>query len=386
MAKDSCVRHSQQSYYLELRRDYVDLFDGDHCAAVLLGFFEYMTNGEIARMKHAGETGDPWIKTSMPCMFEDTLGLYSIRALQQRIDRLMQSGILQVQTGRIGTINRYLFSYEMASSMLDSRKVISVESIGNFADDNQSTSEKTTYDSSAKTTHGSSAKKTLYKEESLITNHLSEETNSLPSSEKTYTETRVELEQQLGRSLKNSEMSRLQAQAPYPDGPDVMEWAKSKNIIDEAKSKTKWPKRDGSSKITPEFNPPSPQTTAVAISERSEMESDSQFVEYIATYTLAGKPINPTKHSIPAWRKWKMLSQPQRDGSLRDAQRQAIQTRDGMYLPSPIDHLNTSPWETVAMARVLPTIAPQTGKRDVNAEAREMYYREHPELRPQRTA
>ncbi len=205
------------------------------------------------------------------------------------------------------------------------------------------------------------------------------EANPLPLPEKTFTETRSDLEQQLGRSLKNSEMSRLQAQSPYPDGPDVLEWAKSKNIIDETKAKTKWPKREDQRSERKTYTPP---TTEIAISERAEMDADTQFADYISTYKIAGKAINPTKHCIPAWRKWKTLTQSERDGSLRDAQRQAIQTRDGVYLPSPIDHLNTSPWETIAMARVLPTIEPRTGKRNVNDEAREMYYREHPEERP----
>ena len=64
MAKDSCVYH-HASYRVTIRKDYVDMFDGDHCAATLAWMLEFSTNGELHRLKMAEEDGEPWIKASM---------------------------------------------------------------------------------------------------------------------------------------------------------------------------------------------------------------------------------------------------------------------------------------------------------------------------------
>jgi hypothetical protein len=116
--KDSCIRH-KRGYYLELRRDYVDLFEGDHCAALLMGFFEFATNGEIARLERTGDfAGEPWIRASMHSIVDETLGLYSIRSIQDRMDFLETVGILTVEE-KSGRVRRYLLNQKFVNHSLD---------------------------------------------------------------------------------------------------------------------------------------------------------------------------------------------------------------------------------------------------------------------------
>lgn len=131
MPKDSCVTH-KRGYYLEFRRDYSDLFDGDHCCAILAAFFEFGTNGELARMRLANEDGEPWVKASMPSIFEETLGFYSIRRLQGRIDFLESSKIIKVSE-RSGKIRKYLLDSDRLTSLLASGSVISPENPGHLS-------------------------------------------------------------------------------------------------------------------------------------------------------------------------------------------------------------------------------------------------------------
>lgn len=118
LPKDSCVEHPQ-GYFLCLRRDYIEMVD-DHCAAVLLAYFEFMTNGELTRIRNAGENTKPWVKASMRSIAEETLGLYSVRALQERLDQLESSQILHTR-GENGAVREYLFDYQKVSKLLRDR-------------------------------------------------------------------------------------------------------------------------------------------------------------------------------------------------------------------------------------------------------------------------
>lgn len=132
MAKDSCIPHGD-GYYIELRRDYIDLFDGDQCAATVLAYFEWMTNNEMAVIRNRGGSEEPWIKASMPFIHTETLGLFSIRSLQTRIDMLESHGILQTQK-QMYSVTRYLLDHKKVVGLLKNRNVIRVHSIGKIAD------------------------------------------------------------------------------------------------------------------------------------------------------------------------------------------------------------------------------------------------------------
>ncbi len=133
MPKDSCIPH-QQTYYIEFRRDYVDMFDGDHCAAVLMGLFEFLTNGELTRFRMANESGEPWFKSTMPAICEETLGLYSIRSLQERIDFMEKCGLLTVSRKSMNAPACYLLRYAEVAEALRIRRVFKKDPIGNFAE------------------------------------------------------------------------------------------------------------------------------------------------------------------------------------------------------------------------------------------------------------
>lgn len=174
MPKDSCIDHPK-SYYLELRRDYLDLFDGDHCAAALMGYFEYATNGELARFKRAGETGDPWVRASVPELIEDTLGLYKTSSVQARLDRLERWGLLTIQQVRIGSPRNYLLDVKLTNDLLKNRRVLIVENNDEeevYIVENNYVSNDVANDV---------APVLNLKEESLITDHKEE--NTLPSFE-----------------------------------------------------------------------------------------------------------------------------------------------------------------------------------------------------------
>lgn len=179
MPKDSCVIHPK-GYYLEFRRDYVELFHGDHCAAVLCGLLEYLTNGEMARLRVAEENGEPWIKASMPSILEDTLALYSVRSLQSRIDWLESVGIVRVDRQVSGKIRRYLFDCDLVSEMLRLRRVLDPPgSIGKIADEkNGPPSAKPSAEPSAETTKEGGALN--LKEESPITDNKTLSVGSPP--------------------------------------------------------------------------------------------------------------------------------------------------------------------------------------------------------------
>lgn len=132
MAKDSCIIHSQSSYYIELREDFFNLFDGDHCSGVLLSLFEFLTNIELTRFRLSGEDGEPWVKASMPKIYEETLGLYSIRALQSRIDFIEKCGFIK-STGDAGSVKRYLLAFEAVSEAIKGKRIYNVKNPGNFA-------------------------------------------------------------------------------------------------------------------------------------------------------------------------------------------------------------------------------------------------------------
>jgi len=133
MAKDSCINHTQSSYYVELREDFVNLFDGDHCAGVILSLFEFMTNNKLAEFRLASEDDkEPWVKASMSRIYEETLGLYSIRALQSRIDFIENCGLIKIDD-KAGFVKRYLLDFRAVSEAIKTRRIYNYKDPGNFA-------------------------------------------------------------------------------------------------------------------------------------------------------------------------------------------------------------------------------------------------------------
>ncbi len=123
MPKDSCIDHQRRGDLIVLRRHMVDLFGGDHCAAVVLAYFEYATNGELDRFERSGDVGEPWVTATMPSIYQETTGLFSIRTLQTRIDWLQSIGFLTVDQQN-GKANRYLLNIDLVNECIDRRRVL----------------------------------------------------------------------------------------------------------------------------------------------------------------------------------------------------------------------------------------------------------------------
>jgi len=135
MPKESCIDHPRGDNLAVLRQHFVDMLGGDHCAAVVLAYFEYATNGELARFARQGETGVPWVSATMASIYEETTRLYSIRTLQERIVWLVNWGFLCEAQDCIGKVKRYLLDVEFTNSAIAKNAVFTPgSSIGKIAD------------------------------------------------------------------------------------------------------------------------------------------------------------------------------------------------------------------------------------------------------------
>ncbi len=134
MPRESCIQHNKRSPFVMVRLDYMDLFDGDACSAALLGYFEYLTNGELDRQEACEEEFEPWVSASMNQITKGMLGLYGSRAIQDRIPVLIERGYLSCSQVHTGAVKRYLLQIDLINSEL--------QSIGKFAGVRNRTSAK----------------------------------------------------------------------------------------------------------------------------------------------------------------------------------------------------------------------------------------------------
>ncbi len=121
MPKDSCIEH-KKSYYIQLRRDYLELLGGDQCAALLLAVLEFQTNGEANRDDIRDRVREPWITVSLSGLARHLLALYSDRWVKKRIRFLEQSGLLTVERYP-GQLNRYLLNCAFITEALKDKLI-----------------------------------------------------------------------------------------------------------------------------------------------------------------------------------------------------------------------------------------------------------------------
>ncbi len=135
MPKDSCIDHHKRGDFIILRRHMVDIFEGDHCAAVVIAYFEYATSGELDRFSRQGVTGIPWVTATMTSIYEETTGLYSIRRLQERIAWLVSLGFIQEDQDSRGKVKRYLLDVEFTNDCILKKRSFSYSGfIGHLSD------------------------------------------------------------------------------------------------------------------------------------------------------------------------------------------------------------------------------------------------------------
>lgn len=226
--RESCIQHRAKERMVIIRESYVELFDGDHCAAAVLAFLEFLTNGEMARMKMAEEEGEPWVKASMSRVVSEMMNHYSARSVQKSIDAMVGKGILGESQSRIGKIKSYLLDVDRVNDLLRRRCVI-----GKIADD-EPTSEATSAATSAKLPMKPAAIKEeveSIKVESINTESPQPllESKTQTSNPTTPTDEKEESNPRLGAMAECSESQ----QVPVDDD----------GVPQEEKPKSRWPKR-----------------------------------------------------------------------------------------------------------------------------------------------
>lgn len=99
-----------------LKADYIDMCDGDHCAAMVLSVFEYWHGiklGGVAQ-ERVRERSDPkyksefdmWIYKSVDAIAEDLLGHYGRGAITGAIKLLVSKGYLSTRNNPDDKLNK----------------------------------------------------------------------------------------------------------------------------------------------------------------------------------------------------------------------------------------------------------------------------------------
>jgi hypothetical protein len=126
MPRASCIEHPKRSRFVVLWDHYLDIFERNQCAGVLLSTFEYLTNGELERLEESGP-GQPhpqaWIACDMEQLRLGALSLYTSRTIQDAIQKLETAGFLTVERRALGKKNRYLFHPERVQEAIAKRLV-----------------------------------------------------------------------------------------------------------------------------------------------------------------------------------------------------------------------------------------------------------------------
>jgi hypothetical protein len=138
MPAESCIKHS--GGFFKFNDDFHRLLGYDSCATVVLGIFEFWTNGELSRMERLGDSGDPWIDASVAAICQEARHQYSDRPVREALAKLEKRGFLQTRATKLGAIKRYLLKYSVLQNALNGNlgnfTVENTEGSGNFTVEN----------------------------------------------------------------------------------------------------------------------------------------------------------------------------------------------------------------------------------------------------------
>jgi len=123
--RESCIQHRKGERCVVIRSDYLELLEDDQCAAILLAYFEYLTNGELANMESAEQTGLPWVRASLERIGQGILGRYKDTWIRKSLDRLIAAGFLREEQSRFGVTKCYLLEIDHVNRRLEQLSVIS---------------------------------------------------------------------------------------------------------------------------------------------------------------------------------------------------------------------------------------------------------------------
>jgi len=92
---ESCIKHVAEPELLIIRNDYIRITQQDHCAAALLAWLEYRTNGELPRLKNSKVHREPWITSTFALIESDLCKHYTFKTIRAALDKLVRLGFVQ---------------------------------------------------------------------------------------------------------------------------------------------------------------------------------------------------------------------------------------------------------------------------------------------------
>ena len=95
---ESCIKHVAEPELLIIRNDYVRITQQDHCAAALLAWLEYRTNGELPRLKNSKVHREPWITSTFALIEADLCKHYTFKTIRAALDKLVRLGFVQTSS------------------------------------------------------------------------------------------------------------------------------------------------------------------------------------------------------------------------------------------------------------------------------------------------
>ena len=96
--RSSIISHFPRGYLTLIRASYLIICDGDHCAAMLLALFEYLTNKIFSDAEQVQkQVEEAWFAINRESLSDACLRLYSPRSIQESLITLTAKGLVQVR-------------------------------------------------------------------------------------------------------------------------------------------------------------------------------------------------------------------------------------------------------------------------------------------------
>lgn len=83
--------------FILVRKDYLELLEGDRCACEALALFEFWTENKFAQFKHYNESDDEtlWISKSAIQLRQDLYEGYGINTVNRALSKLVEKELLK---------------------------------------------------------------------------------------------------------------------------------------------------------------------------------------------------------------------------------------------------------------------------------------------------
>lgn len=106
--RTSIIKHKEANRLVIIRQDYVDICDGDHCMAALLGYYEYKLNAIVSTLedkvsqnpKFKPSADDYFIQSSPKYLSKSMLGLFGRTKIISANDKLLVKNLITIKIER----------------------------------------------------------------------------------------------------------------------------------------------------------------------------------------------------------------------------------------------------------------------------------------------